>query len=152
LLVATLVVTGFHAVHAQQMSGLPSPALSALGPIEVLATPYLWLPWTSVGVRPSDTRIPSISDTIGPGDLISHLTWVPFRGEVEFRNAPFGVPPDYIHAPLKSGISPRNILFTGGAGGLTIDTGTAMFLYRPFALPDQYVDVGAGFRAWGFDG
>ena len=27
-----------------------------------------------------------------------------------------------------------------------------MFLYRPLALPDQYVDVGAGFRAWGFDG
>ena len=27
-----------------------------------------------------------------------------------------------------------------------------MFLYRPIALPDQYVDVGIGVRAWGLDG
>jgi len=146
LVVAALSGTGFHEARAQQVS--PPPA----GQIEVLATPYLWLPWTSVGVRPSDTRIPSASDTIGPGDLISHLTWVPFMGQVEFRNGPIGLLADYIHVPLKAGISTRNILFTGGAGGLTINTGTAMFLYRPVALPDQYVDVGAGFRAWGFDG
>jgi hypothetical protein len=146
LLAATLSGTGFHEARAQQVG--PPPA----GQIEVLATPYLWLPWTSVGVRPSDTRISSVSDTIGAGDLISHLTWVPFMGQVEFRNGPFGLLADYIHAPLQAGISTRNILFTGGAGGLTINTGTAMFLYRPLALPDQYVDVGAGFRAWGFDG
>ena len=27
-----------------------------------------------------------------------------------------------------------------------------MFLYRPFAQPDQYLDVGVGVRAWGFAG
>jgi hypothetical protein len=27
-----------------------------------------------------------------------------------------------------------------------------MFMYRALALPDQYVDVGAGIRAWGLDG
>jgi hypothetical protein len=27
-----------------------------------------------------------------------------------------------------------------------------MFMYRPIALPDQYVDVGIGLRAWGLDG
>jgi hypothetical protein len=33
-----------------------------------------------------------------------------------------------------------------------VDTGSAMFLYRPIAQPDQYLDVGAGVRVWGFDG
>src|SRR5690348_13441004 len=113
LTVAALSATGFHQARAQQVSGLPVLAPTAWGPIEVLATPYLWLPWTSVGVRPSDTRIPSVSDTIGPGDLVSHLTWVPFMGEVEFRNGPFGLLADYLHAPLKAGISTRNIFFTG---------------------------------------
>ena len=143
LLVAALSGTGFHEGRAQQVN--PPP----VGPIEVLATPYLWLPWVSVGVRPSDTRIPSVSDTIGAGDVISHLTWVPFMGQAEFRNGAYGIVADYFHAPLKAGISTRRILFDGG---LTIDMGTAMFLYRPLATPDQYLDIGAGVRAWGFDG
>jgi hypothetical protein len=149
--VAALLAIGFHEARAE-VSSVSDPPVPILGQIEILAKPYLWLPWTSVGVRPSDTRIPSVSDTIGPGDMVSHLTWVPFMGQVEFRNGPFGLLADYLHAPLKAGISTRNILFTGGAGGLTIDTCTAMFFYRPLVLPDQYVDIGAGFRAWGFDG
>jgi hypothetical protein len=33
-----------------------------------------------------------------------------------------------------------------------IDTGTAMFLYRPIAQPDQSMDVGIGVRTWGLSG
>jgi hypothetical protein len=54
--------------------------------------------------------------------------------------------------PVKAGISTRNILFSGGTTAGVSDTGTAMFLYRPFAQPDQYVDVGMGVRAWGLSG
>src|SRR5580704_9152026 len=110
------------------------------------------MPWTNVGINPSNTRIPSTSGTVVFDQLFDHLTWVPFMGEVELRDGPFGVITDYIHAPLRAGISTKNILFSGATGGLTIDTGTAMFLYRPIAQPDQYVDVGIGMRAWGFDG
>jgi hypothetical protein len=139
---------GLHQASAQQLS---NPPFSSAGTgIEVLATPYLWLPYIDTTVRPQ--RFASRSATVDPGTLVDNLTWVPFMGEFEFRNGPFGLMVDYIHAPLKSGIDTRNILFNGAQAGLTMDTGTAMFLYRPVSLPDQSIDVGVGFRAWGFDG
>jgi hypothetical protein len=137
---------------AQASVDQPAPARSPFAGIEVLATPYLWVPWTSVGVNPSNSRIPSASGTVDPGQLFSHLTWVPFMGEVEFREGPYGVILDYMHAPLKAGINTSGILFGGAGVGLGIDMGTAMFLYRAVAQPDQYVDVGAGVRAWGLEG
>ena len=73
-------------------------------------------------------------------------------GQAEFRNGQFGVVTDFIHAPLKSGISTRDILFGGGTGNFTINTGSAVFLYRALALPNQNADIGLGFRAWGLDG
>src|SRR5262249_35658377 len=116
------------------------------------AIPYLWLPWTSIGVRPANTRIPNASTTIDPGGLVTHLTWVPFMGAAEFRYGEFGLLADFIHAPAKAGITTRNILFSGGGRNPVLDAGTAMFLYRAVELPDQFLDAGVGVRAWGFDG
>jgi hypothetical protein len=137
---------------AQAPAAQPAPSPASFAEVEVLTTPYFWMPWTSVGVTPSNTRIPSASGTVDFGQLFTHLTWVPFMGEVEFRDDSFGVITDYLHAPLRAGIDTHNILFSGATGGLGIDTGTAMFLYRPFASPDQYIDVGMGVRAWGLSG
>lgn len=150
--VCAFIQVGSIGAYAQQSDPLSTPPGSILPGIEILATPYLWLPWTSTNIRPSNTRIPSASSTIDPGKIVSHLTWVPFMGQAEIRSSEFGVIMDYLHAPLKSGISTRNILFGSGTGNLTLDTGSAVLLYRPIALPDQYVDVGLGFRAWGIDG
>jgi hypothetical protein len=136
----------------QASTAQPMPPPGPLAGIEVLATPYFWMTWVGVGVKPSDTRISSQSGTVDFGQVFTHLSWVPFMGEVEFRDGPFGVITDYIHAPLRAGISTKNIVFSGGTGGVTIDTGTAMFLYRALAQPEQYVDVGVGLRAWGFGG
>jgi hypothetical protein len=131
----------------------PSQAPSFWQGIDVAVTPYLWFPWVSTGVHPYDGRIQSKSETIGAGDLYSHLTWMPFMGEAEFRYGDFGLITDYIHAPLKAGIGTRrDILFGGATGSLTLDTGTAMFLYRPFARPNRHLDVGMGVRAWGLNG
>jgi hypothetical protein len=144
----TFVLTG--------ISVYPAPAraqqMDAQQLWQTQITPYLWLPWTSTDIHPSNTRIPSASGTVDPGQLISHLTWVPFMGEVEFRNGPFGIVLDYLHAPLKAGVTTRNILFSGGGAGLGLDTGTSMFLYRAVTGPDQYLDVGIGVRAWGIEG
>ena len=132
---------------------LPAQAQQvSFGKWEVLVDPYLWIPWTSTEVRPSNARIPSSSGTIDPGQFISHLSWVPFMGAAEIRNGPFGIAVDYLHAPVRTGFGTRNILFGGGGVGATIDTGSATFLYRPVAMPDQYLDVGLGVRAWGFGG
>ena len=150
-MVLAFALIGLADAHAQQSDSQVAPATILPG-IEVSATPYLWLPWISAGIRPADTRLPSVSDTIGAGKVIDHLTWVPFMGQAEFRSGPYGVVFDYIHAPLKSGISTRNILFGGGTGDFTLNTGSAVFLYRVLALPDQSADLGLGFRAWGLDG
>jgi hypothetical protein len=121
-------------------------------PFEVQVTPYGWLPWIHTHVRPRNAALPSASSTLTPGKLISHLTWVPFMGAAEVRSGRFSAVIDYIHAPLKGEISTRGILFGGANASLTMNTGTGMFFYRPIATPGSYLDVGAGFRVWGFNG
>jgi hypothetical protein len=141
---AVIALIGDHPTHAQEVG--PRPQWQAL------VTPYLWMPWTDVGVNPSNPRLSSASGTVGFDQLVSHLSWVPFMGATEFRNGPYGVLLDYLHAPVRTGLNTRNILFGSGSSGLTVDTGSAMFLYRLIAQPDQYLDVGAGVRVWGVDG
>jgi hypothetical protein len=155
--IVILVGIAAYPATAQQRNGEPAqPAPTQGGTIwqglEILPTPYLWLPAISVDVRPANTRFSSRSSTIDQGKLTSNLTWVPFMGEVEFRAGQYGLLVDYIHVPLKAGISTHNILFNGASGAPTLDTGTAMFLYRALTAPDQYVDIGAGMRAWGLTG
>ncbi len=153
VLIAGLASAGSGTVHAQQASPQPAPVSSPASPkFEVLLTPYLWLPWTASNVSPNNARLPSASNTVGPGTLISHLTWVPFMGAAEFRYDRYGVTLDYIHAPVKTGVDSKTQLFSGATAGMTEDAGTAMFLYRPWADPNQYIDVGVGVRAWGLSG
>jgi hypothetical protein len=148
---ATPVALAQQAVSPPTSPVIPPPTLPWQG-IEILATPYIWLPWTSSTVRPSNTAIPSASSTTDPGTLYDHLTWLPFTGSAEFRSGSYGLLLDYIHMPLKTGANTPGIVFSGATAGLTQDIGTAMFLYRPLVQPDQYVDVGVGVRAWGISG
>jgi hypothetical protein len=141
--VAILIGIGSHPSSAQEASVQPQ--------WQALVTPYLWMPWTGVGVNPSPERLPSKSGTIDFGQLVDHLSWVPFMGSAEFRNGDYGILLDYLHAPVRTGLNTPNILFGGAGVGLTIDSGSAMFLYRAFAQPNQYLDLGAGARVWGFN-
>jgi hypothetical protein len=153
--VAALAMAGVAA--GAQAQNQPGPQATVTPPpddsprMELLVTPYLWLPWTSVGVRPVSTNLPGRSVTVGPGDLITHLDWVPFMGEAEARMGPFALVVDYIHAPVTSGITTRGILFGSGRSGVSLNTGTAMIFYRILSTPEQYLDVGAGARAWGIN-
>ena len=151
--VATVAIAGAAAgARAQEQPGppiIPTPPPNDSPKLEILVTPYFWMPWSSVGVRPVNTNLPGRSVTIGPGDLITHLEWVPFMGEAEFRMGPFALVTDYMHVPLSSGITTRGILFGNGRSAASSNTGTAMVLYRIVSTRDQYLDVGAGVRAWG---
>jgi hypothetical protein len=141
--VFALVGIGGHLARAQQASAEPQ--------WQALVIPYMWASWIDVGVNPARERLPSASGTIGFDQLVNHLSWVPFMGAAEFRNGDYGILLDYLHAPLRTGLNTRNILFGGAGVGLTADTGSAMFLYRAFARPDQYLDLGVGARVWGFN-
>src|SRR5438477_5390 len=124
-----VIAVGIHPARAQQAGGQPGQTLSGLQGVEVLATPYFWMPWTSVGVRPSNTSLPSASNTIDFGQLLTHLTWVPLMGAVEFRNGPYGD--------------------VGGFGiGAHIDwqvIGTVDYAYK------SWIDLHAGFRSLNFN-
>ena len=157
--VATLAASEIHPARAQMTTGQPAAAAasqpvlpSPLAGLEILPTAYLWMPWIGAGVKPFNPAIHSSSGTVDFDQFAGHLSWVPFMGAVEVRDGPYGVLLDYMHAPVRAGISTGNIVFSGAAVGLVLDTGTAMFLYRPFVQPDQYLDVGAGVRAWGIAG
>ena len=141
------------AAVAQSSLGLALPTFDP-EKLEIIPTPYLWLPWTSVDANGTKRGLLSASKTIDPGTLVDHLTWVPFMGQFEFRDGgQFGLLTDYIHAPLKSGISrSRDALVIGGGAGLNLDTGSALLLYRAIHQPEQYLDLGAGVRVWGIDG
>ncbi len=153
ILITGLMAAGVGVVRAQQASPQPAPISSPTSSaFEVLLTPYLWLAWNATNVSPNNARLPNASNTVDPGTLISHLTWVPFMGAAELRYDAYGVVLDYIHAPVKTGVDSRAQLFSGATAGMTEDSGTAMFLYRPWAQPDQYFDVGLGVRAWGLAG
>jgi hypothetical protein len=137
-----------------QAAYAPAPATTEAAdpPFEVKVTPYLWLPWIHTGVHPRDPALPSVSSTVTPGDLLRHITWIPFMGAAEIRSGQFTAAIDFIHAPLKGDIQTGDLLFAGGSGDLTMNTGTGMFFYRPWATSRQYFDIGAGFRVWNFDG
>jgi hypothetical protein len=154
--VTSLLLTVAHpAARAQQLGPQSSPPPSDPLGIEVLATPYLWLPWVSAAAHPLVPKLPGVqsrSDTVGAGTVISHLTWVPFMGSAEFRSGPYGVVVDYIHAPFKAGIQTPGIIFGGANAGLAVNEGSAIFMYRLLSDPVQYLDLGAGVRAWGFGG
>jgi hypothetical protein len=152
---AALAVAGAAAgAHAQDQPGPPvtvTPPPNDSPRLQLLVTPYLWLPWTSVGVRPVSANLPGRSVTVGPGDLITHLDWVPFMGEAELRMGPWALVTDYMHAPVSSGITTRGILFGSGRSGASLNIGTGMIFYRILSTPEQYLDVGAGARAWGIN-
>jgi hypothetical protein len=154
---AIAIAAGIGPARAQQSSwqqsgGQPGQPPSLISGLEILPTPYVWFPWTTTNATPNNRNIPSTSSTINPGQLIDHLTWVPFMGSVEFRSGDFGLVTDYVHAPLKSGVTTKGVILGSADTGIGLDTGTAMFLYRAWALPDQALDIGAGVRAWGLSG
>jgi hypothetical protein len=66
------------------------------------------------------------------------------------RFGPIGLVGDMLHMVLGTNISTRNVFFQGGHLGLTANTGTAVALYRFVDAPNQFADLGVGFRSWGF--
>jgi hypothetical protein len=124
-------------------------ATPAGGP-QIYVTPYLWLAGINSTIQTPLARAPSVTSDVSAIDLLSHLSGVPFMGSFEIRDGPLGLLADVLHVPVSTDITTRNVFFQGGNAALTTNTGTALLLYRVLATPDQYADLGLGFRAWGF--
>ena len=139
--VVVLIGTGTHAASAQEASGQPG--------WQFLVTPYLWVTSVTLTTKLPRPGVPDITSHVDFDELLTHMTWVPFMGSVEARNGQFGVFVDYMHAPIRAGITTRNVLFNGGTSTVAMDIATVDFLYRVVDRPEQHLDVGVGVRPWG---
>jgi hypothetical protein len=141
-MVMLLVGLGVTPAHAQQAGGEPG--------WQILVTPYLWVPGVSTTIHTPLPNRPTISSNASFSDLVPDLNGFPFEGAAELRYGPFGLSGDFLHLPIAQNISTRDIFFQGGKASLTSSTGTAMLFYRALDSSEQYIDVGAGVRPWGF--
>jgi hypothetical protein len=140
-IVASLIASGLLPARAEEASDRPE--------LQLLVTPYFWAPHVTNRVNTPIPQIPTVTETVDFDQVLTHLRPVPVMLAVELREGPFGAFVDYMHVPLRTSITTRNVFFNGGTAKLTIDTATVDFLYRPIAQPSQSLDIGLGVRPWG---
>jgi hypothetical protein len=128
----------------------PPPPSPPLGGLQVTLTPYLWLGGVNAAIDTPLRRAPVVDTSVGAFQLLSHLDAAPFMGSIEISDGPFSLLGDAFHIPVGTGVTTRNIFFSGGNISLTANQGTADFLYHVLAQPGQSLDAGIGFRAWVF--
>jgi hypothetical protein len=143
------VIVGVVLIGTATRPACAQDATAAGGP-QIYVTPYLWLSGINSTIQTPLARAPQVTSDVSAIDLLSHLSGVPFMGSFEIRDGPLGLLADVLHVPVSTDITTRNVFFNGGNAALTTNTGTALLLYRVLATPDQYADLGLGFRAWGF--
>ena len=136
-----LIGTGIQSAGAQEASGQQG--------WQFLVTPYLWVSSVTVTTKLPRPDVPDLTAHVDFNELLTHMSWVPFMGSVEARNGPFGVFVDYLHAPIRAGITTRNDLFNSGTATVSLDIATVDFLYRVVDRPEQHLDAGVGVRPWG---
>jgi hypothetical protein len=118
--------------------------------MQVIVTPYLWLPGVDATTKTPLAHEPQINSSVSAVDVLQHLNEVPFMGSAEIRDGPISFYGDMLHVGLGTGITTRDIFFSGGNATLTMNTGTALLLYHVIDEPVQSLDAGGGFRSWGF--
>jgi hypothetical protein len=105
------------AVPTRGAAAQQAPSSDAAAGVEILVTPYLWIPWTARNVNPASKPLKGGSSTIDPYQLYSHLTWLPFVSALELRTQDFGLALDDIHAPLKAGSARARCYSAAGLAG-----------------------------------
>jgi hypothetical protein len=125
----------------------PGPPTFASG-LQVIAYPYLWLAGLDMAIETPLARAPQVDISAGAGQILSHISYMPFMGAAELRYGPFGVLADGLHVPLDVPITTRNIFFSGGSSAVVLNVATGDALYRILDRPVQTIDAGLGFRHW----
>jgi hypothetical protein len=142
------------AVTLAAIEAAPRPALAQATPSQsgpqILITPYLWLAGINSAIKTPLPRASEVNSDVSAVQLLGHLNGVPFMGSAEVRDGPFSLFGDVLHVPVGTSITTHNVFYRGGNAALTTNTGTAIFFYHALDQPSQELDVGGGFRAWGF--
>jgi hypothetical protein len=143
---ATTVATIGAGAQPATAQGAASP-----GGLQILVTPYLWLPGVYATTQTPLARAPEVNSSVGPFELLGKLEGAPFMGSAEIRDGPIGLLGDVVHGPFGSNITTRNVFYQGGHAALNTNIGTALIIYRVVDAPNQFADLGVGFRSWGVD-
>jgi len=138
----TVIALAGSSASAQDAGGLGQP--------QFFVTPYLWLAGVYSTTQTPLARAPEVNSSVGPFEMLGDLDGAPFMGSAEIRVGPIGLLGDVLHVPVETNITTRNVFFRGGQAALTTNTGTALVLYRVVDAPNQFADLGVGFRSWGF--
>jgi hypothetical protein len=141
-LAITMIGAGMRTSTAQEATGP--------GGVQIFITPYLVLFGVHATTETPLARAPTVDSSVGPFELLGDLNGMPFLGSAEVRYGPIGLLGDVLHVPVETNITTRNVFFQGGQAALTTNTGTALVLYRFLDAPNQFADLGGGFRSWGF--
>jgi len=141
-LTLTLIGAGIRPAGAQDAT-LP-------GGVQIIFTPYLWLAGINATISTPRPRAPTVTADVSAIDLLSHLDAVPWMSSIEIRDGPLGLLGGAFHVPVGTGLTTRDIAFSGGNATLIANAGTATLIYRVLEQPTQYADLGLGFRAWSF--
>jgi hypothetical protein len=138
-------------IIASALGGNPAGAQDSggLGHPQIFVTPYLWLPGVYATTETPLARAPEVNSSVGPFELLGKLEGAPFMGSAEIRDGPIGLLGDVVHGPFGSNITTRNVFYQGGHAALTTNIGTALIIYRVLDAPNQFADLGVGFRSWG---
>lgn len=112
-------------------------------------TPYLWIAGVNGSVSTKLSRVPTQNVSADFGDVLTHLNAIPVMGAFEVRNGPYALLTDFIAISVKTDISTKDALYSGGSAQLTQFVGTAVGAYRVWADTDQTLDIGIGVRAVG---
>jgi hypothetical protein len=145
-----LLIVGCVALLASIVGRPRAVFAQAIGGIEVSVTPYLWMAGPHATIKTPLPNAPTVKSDLSFLDVLGRLDGVPFMGSFEIRQGAYGFLGDFIHLPVGTNITTRNILFNGGSAELTASTGTALILYRPYADQSQFLDAGIGMRAWDY--
>ena len=146
---AILLLVGL-AVFASGMRPAGAQDATLPGGVQILFTPNLWLAGVDAAIKTPLPRRTEVNSSVGPFQLLGHLDGIPFLGGIEIRDGPIGLLGGAVHLPVGTDITTRDVFFNGGNATLIANAGTATLLYRALEQPTQYVDLGVGFRAWGF--
>jgi hypothetical protein len=112
-------------------------------------TPYLWIAGITGTLSAPNNRIPDQSASATFGDILSHLNSIPIMGAAEARYGRFGIIADIMAISVKTDVSTRDVLFSGGSTQATQVIGTALGTYRVAGGSSQSLDLGLGVRAFG---
>jgi len=134
--------------RAEEATTTP-PAAEPQARLNFALTPYLWIAGISGSVRTPFSRVPERSVEASFGDTFSNLSGFAFMGAAEMRYGRFGLMTDILTLSVESDLStPRDRLFAGGTGRVSVTMGSVLATYRPWEDGTNALDLGVGFRPW----